>query len=38
MASNGDRSRTPEGVFGKALRYFRERADLSQVELAVLSS
>src|SRR5579859_1864432 len=37
MPDNGDRSRTPEGVFGSELRYYRERAGLSQVELAALS-
>ena len=37
-ASNGDKGRTPEGVFGKALKFFRERAGLSQVELAALSN
>lgn len=36
--SDEDRSRTPQGVFGKALKYFRERADLSQSELAALSN
>jgi transcriptional regulator with XRE-family HTH domain len=40
MAGNGasdeDRSRTPEGVFGKALKHFREQAGLSQMELAAL--
>src|ERR1700722_17207427 len=38
MTDNGDRSRTPEGVFGKALRFYRERAGLSQTELAALSN
>lgn len=38
MLDNGDRSRTPEGVFGKALKHFRERAGLSQSELAALSN
>jgi transcriptional regulator with XRE-family HTH domain len=38
MPDNGDRSRTPEGVFGKALKFFRERAGLSQTELAALSN
>lgn len=39
MADNGDdRSKTPEGVFGKALKYFRERAGLSLNELAALSN
>jgi transcriptional regulator with XRE-family HTH domain len=38
MTGNDDRSRTPEGVFGKALKYFRERAGLSQTELAALSN
>jgi transcriptional regulator with XRE-family HTH domain len=36
MTDNGDRSRTPEGVFGRELRYYRERAGLSQMELAAL--
>jgi transcriptional regulator with XRE-family HTH domain len=38
MTDNGDRSRTPEGVFGKALKFYRERAGLSQTELAALSN
>jgi transcriptional regulator with XRE-family HTH domain len=38
MLDNGDRGRTPEGVFGKALKFFRERAGLSQGELAALSN
>lgn len=39
MPDNGDdRSRTPEGVFGKALKFFRERAGLSLNELAALSN
>jgi transcriptional regulator with XRE-family HTH domain len=38
MPDNGDRSRTPEGVFGKALKFFRERAGVSQTELAALSN
>jgi transcriptional regulator with XRE-family HTH domain len=38
MTGNGDRSRTPEGVFGKALKFYRERAGLSQTELAALSN
>jgi transcriptional regulator with XRE-family HTH domain len=38
MPGNGDRSRTPEGVFGKALKFHRERAGLSQTELATLSN
>jgi len=38
MPGNGDRSRTPEGVFGKALKFHRERAGLSQTELAGLSN
>lgn len=33
-----DRSKTPEGVFGKELKYYRERAGLTQTELATLSS
>jgi len=36
MQDNGDRSRTPEGVFGAELRYYRERAELSQMELAAM--
>lgn len=36
MSDNGDRRRTPEGVFGAELRYYRERAGLSQIELAAL--
>jgi transcriptional regulator with XRE-family HTH domain len=40
MHGNGDdgRSRTPEGVFGKAVKFFRERAGLSLGELAALSN
>src|SRR5215470_9450809 len=38
MPGNGDRSRTPEGVFGKAPKFHRERAGLSQTELAGLSN
>jgi transcriptional regulator with XRE-family HTH domain len=38
MPGNGDRARTPEGVFGKALKFYRERAGLSQTELAALSN
>jgi transcriptional regulator with XRE-family HTH domain len=40
MPANGDddRSRTPQGVFGKALKHFRERAGLSLSQLAALSS
>jgi transcriptional regulator with XRE-family HTH domain len=38
MPGNGDRSRSPEGVFGKALRFYRERVGLSQTELAALSN
>jgi transcriptional regulator with XRE-family HTH domain len=39
MPDNGeDRSRTPEGVFGKALKFFRERAGQSLTELAALSN
>lgn len=36
MPANGDRARTPEGVFGAELRYYRERAELSQTDLAGL--
>jgi hypothetical protein len=36
MPANGDHARTPEGVFGAELRYYRERAGLSQMELAAL--
>ena len=36
MPADGSRARTPEGVFGKELRYYRERAGLSQTELAAL--
>jgi transcriptional regulator with XRE-family HTH domain len=36
MPRDHDRSRTPEGVFGKELRYYRERAGLSQTDLAAL--
>jgi transcriptional regulator with XRE-family HTH domain len=40
MLDNGDddRSKTPEGVFGKALKHFREQAGLSLSQLAALSS
>ena len=38
MTDHEDRSRTPEGVFGKALKFYRERAGLSQTELAALSN
>jgi transcriptional regulator with XRE-family HTH domain len=38
MTDNADRSRTPEGVFGKALKFYRERAGLSQTDLAALSN
>ena len=34
MLGDDDRTRTPEGVFGSELRYYRERAGLSQTELA----
>jgi transcriptional regulator with XRE-family HTH domain len=34
MPGDDSRTRTPEGVFGKELRYYRERAGLSQTELA----
>ncbi|HEY2579187.1 MAG TPA: helix-turn-helix transcriptional regulator [Streptosporangiaceae bacterium] len=36
MPADDSRTRTPEGVFGKELRYYRERAGLSQTELAAL--
>lgn len=36
MQGDVDRPKTPEGVFGAELRYYRERADLSQIELAAL--
>jgi len=36
MLGDDSRTRTPEGVFGAELRYYRERAGLSQTELAAL--
>jgi transcriptional regulator with XRE-family HTH domain len=36
MPRDSDRDGTPQGVFGKELRYYRERAGLSQTELAAL--
>ena len=36
MLGDENRTRTPEGVFGPELRYYRERAGLSQTELAAL--
>lgn len=36
MLGDNGRTRTPEGVFGAELRYYRERAGLSQAELAAL--
>ena len=36
MLGDDNRTRTPEGVFGAELRYHRERAGLSQTELAGL--
>jgi len=36
MLGENDRTRTPEGVFGAELRYHRERAGLSQTDLAAL--
>jgi transcriptional regulator with XRE-family HTH domain len=36
MNGDNDRPKTPEGVFGAELRYYRERAGLSQTELATL--
>ena len=36
MPADDRRAKSPEGVFGKELRYHRERAGLSQTELAVL--
>jgi ribosome-binding protein aMBF1 (putative translation factor) len=38
MTVDEDRSRTPEGVFGKGLRFYRERAGLTQTDLAALSN
>jgi transcriptional regulator with XRE-family HTH domain len=38
MPDNGDRSRTPEGVFGKALKHYRESAGMTQTELAAKSN
>ena len=36
MLGDDSRTRTPEGVFGAELRYYRERSGLSQTELAAL--
>jgi transcriptional regulator with XRE-family HTH domain len=36
MARDDDHDGTPQGVFGAELRYYRERAGLSQTELAAL--
>jgi transcriptional regulator with XRE-family HTH domain len=36
MLGDDSRTRTPEGVFGAELRYYRERAGLSQTDLASL--
>src|SRR5215467_326769 len=36
MLGDDSRTRTPEGVFGAELRYYRERARLSQTEMAAL--
>jgi transcriptional regulator with XRE-family HTH domain len=36
MPADDSRPRTPEGVFGAELRYYRERAGLSQTDLAAL--
>jgi transcriptional regulator with XRE-family HTH domain len=36
MLGDDNRTRTPEGVFGAELRYYRERPGLSQTELAAL--
>jgi len=36
MPGDDGRSKTPEGVFGKELLYYRERAGLTQTELAAL--
>jgi transcriptional regulator with XRE-family HTH domain len=36
MLGDDSRTRTPEGVFGAELRYYRERAGLSQTDLAAL--
>lgn len=36
MPRDHDQDGTPQGVFGAELRYYRERAVLSQTELAAL--
>ena len=36
MPRDEDQDGTPQGVFGKELRYYREQAGLSQTELAAL--
>ena len=36
MPRDNDQDGTPQGVFGAELRYYRERAGLSQTELAAL--
>src|SRR5215831_15719882 len=36
MPRDNDQDGTPQGVFGAELRYYRERAGLSQAELAAL--
>lgn len=36
MLGDDSRTKTPEGVFGAELRYYRERSGLSQTELAAL--
>ena len=36
MPRQDDRDRTPEGVFGAELRFYRTKAGLSQTELAAL--
>jgi transcriptional regulator with XRE-family HTH domain len=38
MPRDNDQDGTPQGVFGAELRYYRERAGLSQTELAALVS
>jgi transcriptional regulator with XRE-family HTH domain len=38
MPRDHDRDKTPEGVFGAELRYYRTRAGLSQTDLAALVS
>ena len=38
MPRDNDQDGTPQGVFGAELRYHRERAGLSQTDLAALVS